>query len=68
MGRLPQHGVPSGAMSAPGIQTGEPQAAESEHAHLTAAPSGRAAVILFFNFLLPLLFRSSIFIYLFYNW
>ena len=33
--------LPSGAMSAPGIQTGEPQAAEAERAHLTAAPPGR---------------------------
>ena len=35
-----QHGVPSGPMSAPGIQTSEPQAAEVEHANLTAAPLG----------------------------
>ena len=41
MGRLPQHGVPSGAMSTPGIQPSEPQAAEVERAHLTAAPPGR---------------------------
>ena len=30
--------MPSGAMSAPGIRTDEPWAAEAEHAHLTAAP------------------------------
>ena len=41
VGRLPQHGVPSGAMSTPGIQTVESQAAEAERAHLTAAPPGR---------------------------
>ena len=34
-------GLPSSAMSAPGIQTSEPQAAEAERAHLTAAPPGR---------------------------
>ena len=28
-------------MSAPGIRTGEPQAAEAECVHLTAAPLGR---------------------------
>ena len=38
VGRLPQHGLPSGAMSAPGIRTGKPRAAEVEHAHLTAVP------------------------------
>ena len=31
VGRLPQHGVPSGAMSAPGIRTGEPRAAEKQN-------------------------------------
>ena len=41
MGRLPQHGLPSGAMSTPGIQTGKPRAAEAERVHLTAAPPGR---------------------------
>ena len=40
MGRLPQHGLPSGALSAPGIQTGKPRAAEAKRAHLTAAPLG----------------------------
>ena len=40
MGRLPQHSLPSGAMSAPGIRTSEPRAAEAEHEHLTAAPLG----------------------------
>ena len=34
-------------MSAPGIQTGEPWAAEAERAHLTAEPPGRP---LFYNF------------------
>ena len=38
MGRLPQHGLPSGARSAPRIRTGEPRAAEAERAHLTAVP------------------------------
>ena len=41
MGHLPQHGLPSGAVSTAGIRTGEPQAAEAECAHLTAAPLGR---------------------------
>ena len=40
MGRLPQHGLPSGAMSAPGIQASEPRAAEVECGNLTAAPRG----------------------------
>ena len=38
MGRLPQHGLMSGAMSAPGIQIGGPQAAKVECAYLTAMP------------------------------
>ena len=33
--------LPSGAMLAPGIQTGEPWAAEAERANLTAATPGR---------------------------
>ena len=41
VGCLPQHGVPSGAMSAPGIRTCEPRAAEAECVHLTAVPPGR---------------------------
>ena len=40
MGRLPQHGLTTGAMSAPGIRTSEPRAAEVECSHLTAAPPG----------------------------
>ena len=40
MGRLPQHGVPSGAVSAPEIRTSEPRASEAERVHLTTAPSG----------------------------
>ena len=32
--------LPSGAMSAPGIRTGEPQAAKAERAHFTTAPPG----------------------------
>ena len=47
MGCLPQHGVPSGAMSAPGIQTGEPQAAEVEPAHFTTAPPAGPSYSLF---------------------
>ena len=38
MGRLPQHGVPSGAVSAPGIRTGEPRANKAEGANLTTVP------------------------------
>ena len=41
MGCLPQHGLPSGAMSAPGIQTGKPRDADAEHVHLTALPPGQ---------------------------
>ncbi len=41
MGRLPQHGMPSTAMSTPGIRTSEPPAAEVERAHLTAVPPGQ---------------------------
>ena len=40
MGCLPQHGLTSGAMSASGIQTGEPRAAEVERVHLTSGPLG----------------------------
>ena len=40
-GCLPQHGLPSGAMSIPGIRTGEPRAAKAERAHLTTAPPGQ---------------------------
>ena len=40
VGRLSQHGLLSGAMSAPGIWTREPQAAEAELVHLTTAPPG----------------------------
>ena len=49
MGRLPQHGLPSGATSAPGIPTGEPQAAEAERAHLTAVRRGRPHPRMNFN-------------------
>ena len=34
----PQHGLMSGAMSAPSIQTKEPWAAEAEHVNLTTRP------------------------------
>ena len=34
-------------MSAPGIQTGEPWAAEAERAHLTTAPLGGPYVLFF---------------------
>ena len=44
---LPQHGLPSSAMSALGIRASEPRAAEAEHAHLTAVPPGRPTI--FFN-------------------
>ena len=40
VGCLPQHGLTSGAMSAPGIRTSEPCATKVESAHLTAAPPG----------------------------
>ena len=33
--------MPSGAMSAPRIRTGEPQAAEAERANLTTVPPSR---------------------------
>ena len=45
MGRLAQHGVLSSAMSAPGIRTREPWAAEAEGVYLTAAPPGRPHVL-----------------------
>ena len=38
MGHLPQRGVPSGAISARRLQTGERQAGEAECANLTAVP------------------------------
>ena len=41
MVRLPQDGMPSGAMSASGIQNDEPWATEAECVHLTAAPPGQ---------------------------
>ena len=41
MGCLPQHGVPSRAMSAPGIGTGKSQAAEAERANSTPVPPGQ---------------------------
>ena len=41
MGCLPQHGLTSGAMSPPRIQTRKPRAAESQHANLTCAPLGQ---------------------------
>uniref|UniRef100_A0A3Q2LSF5 CBFA2/RUNX1 partner transcriptional co-repressor 2 n=1 Tax=Equus caballus TaxID=9796 RepID=A0A3Q2LSF5_HORSE len=46
-GCLPQHGVPSGAMSAAGIRTSEPQAAQAERAHLTAGPPGQPLQLMF---------------------
>ena len=49
VGRLPQHGLPSSAMSAPGIWTGEPRAAEVECTHLTTARPGRPLSYLFFE-------------------
>ena len=47
VGRLPQHGLPSGAMSTPGIPTSKPWAAEAECAHLTTVPQGRPLFKLF---------------------
>ena len=41
-------GLPSGAMSAPGIRTGEPWAAKVERAHPTAAPPGWPQHLMFF--------------------
>ena len=41
MGRLPQHGLPSGAMSTPGIQTSEPRATKEECGNLTPVPLSR---------------------------
>ena len=40
MGRLPHHGLISGARSITGTQTSEPWAAEAEQATLTAVPLG----------------------------
>ena len=52
MGRLPQHGSPSGATSAPGIRTGKPRAAEVERANLTTAPLGQPQDIYILVFVL----------------
>ena len=63
MGRLPQHGLPIGAMSAPGIQTSEPQATEAEHVHLTTAPRGQPHTSLIHSFYLcSMLFSPSLFL------
>ena len=51
MGHLPQHGLPSGAVSAPRIWTSKPQATEAEHAHLTTVPLDQP-LIHFFSLLL----------------
>ena len=40
-------GLLCGAMSAPGIQTGKPQAAEAERVHLTTAPPRQPLKFLF---------------------
>ena len=40
-GTLPQHGLTSGARSAPRIQTCKSRAAEVEHANLTTMPPGQ---------------------------
>ena len=50
VGCLPQRGLPSGAMSAPGIRISKPQAEEVEDAKLTAAPLGGPCL---FHFLEP---------------
>ena len=39
--------LPSGAMSAPWIRTGEPLATQAERAHLTAVPPGQPQVLVF---------------------
>ena len=41
VGHLPQRGLISGARSAPGIRTCEPQAAEVERGDFTATPLGQ---------------------------
>ena len=41
VGCLPQHGLMSSAMSAPGIQTGGPRAAKAERVNLTTVPLGQ---------------------------
>ena len=62
MGRLPQHGVPSGAVSTPGIRTSEPQAAEADCAHLTIVPLGRPLLqLILINMFLTNLIRFRIF-------
>ena len=47
MGHLPQHGLMSGLMSAPGIQTGKPKAAKVKCAHLTTVLPGQPHVTLY---------------------
>ena len=58
VGRLPQHGLPRGAMSAPGIRTGEPRAAEAERVNLIAAPPGRP-LTLSYSLLYPQIIKHS---------
>ena len=52
MGRLPRHGLPSDAMSTPGIQIGEPWATEAERVHLTAAPLGQPQASCFLTYVI----------------
>ena len=59
MGHLPQHGLPSGAMSTPGIRTSEPRTAEAECSNVSAAPPagpGRP----YFKMLISLLNKNKI--------
>ena len=53
--------MPSGAISAPGIQTGEPWATEVECVHLTTAPPGQPLEhLLLKNKLMPIFDRNHV--------
>ena len=49
VGRLSQHGLLSGAMSTPGMQTSEPWATEAERVSLTAVTPGQPQEYFLFN-------------------
>ena len=60
MGHLPQHGLPSGAMSTPGIRTCEPWAPEAERANSTAVPPGLPQSTLVFVLVLVIKYVSRL--------
>ena len=50
--------------SAPGIQTGEPQAAKAEHVNLTAEPPGQPLALLFIEVITDTAFSQIYMVYL----